>query len=71
MRGVTIKGFSNFRTETVQHKGKLAAALNDISQVIDNQHFKTKIGRKFNFKDAAEAIAYSSPEGKAVLVNEF
>lgn len=67
MRGITIQGFSNFRTPTVRDDENLAAALSDISQVIHMPHFKTKTGKQFSFREANEALAFSSQEGKAAL----
>jgi NADPH:quinone reductase-like Zn-dependent oxidoreductase len=69
MKGITIKGFSNFRTQTVLDAKNLEHALNDISRIIHMPHFKTKPGKKFSFEEANEALAFSSTEGKAVLYN--
>lgn len=68
MRGINIQGFSNFRTQTVQDEKKLAAALDGISKIIHMPHFTTKTGKQFSFGEANEALAFSSAEGKAVLV---
>lgn len=68
MKGITIKGFGNFRTKTVQNPQLLEKALNDISEIIEMPHFKTKIGKKFKFDDINEALVFSSiTGGKAVL----
>ncbi len=68
MKGITIKGFGNFRTRTVQDPKLLQKALRDISAMIDMPHFKTKTGKKFRFEEIDEALRYSSPTGgKAVL----
>ncbi len=69
MRGTIIKGFSNFRTQTVLDEKKLAAALNDISAIINMPHFITKTAKKFTFEEADEALAFSSSDGKGVLIN--
>jgi len=69
MKGITIKGFSNFRTQTILGAKNLESALNDISSIIHMPHFKTKLGKKFNFEEANEALAFSSTEGKAALFN--
>jgi NADPH:quinone reductase len=69
MRGITIKGFSNFRTPTVQNPVNLEKALRDISSIMDQPYFQTKPGMHFSFNEVNEAIQFSSPEGnKAVLV---
>jgi NADPH2:quinone reductase len=68
IKGITIKGFSNFKTETVQDPEQLAAALEEISKVIHLPHFKFKIGKKFSFEDIEQAIGYvASTAGKALL----
>ncbi len=68
MRGITIKGFSNYRTATVQDPVQLEAAFQDISAIIDQPFFRTKTGGRFSFENVKEAIAFSSPGGgKAVL----
>lgn len=69
MRGITIKGFSNFRTATVQDPLQLEQALEAISGIIHMPHFKTKTGRKFGYDKAGAALAYVPAGGeKAVLV---
>ncbi len=68
MKGITIKGFNNFRTETVQDSAQLEQALDEISKIIHMQHFKTKTGKKFKLEQIKEAL--SSPTeggGKTVL----
>lgn len=68
MRGITIKGFSNFRTSTVQEPIQLETALKDISSIIDQPYFRTKTVRRFSFEEINDAIRFSSSErGKAVL----
>ncbi|WP_299285021.1 zinc-binding dehydrogenase [uncultured Mucilaginibacter sp.] len=68
MKGITIKGFGNFRTKTVQNQQHLEKALKDIAEIIEMPHFKTKAGKKFSFEDINDALVFSSPIGeKAVL----
>lgn len=68
MRGITLKGFGNFRTPTVQDPEKLDQALRDISRMIHQPHFVTKVGQRYPFEKVADALKFSSPEGgKAVL----
>jgi NADPH:quinone reductase-like Zn-dependent oxidoreductase len=69
MRGITIKGFSNFRTQTVLDEKKLAVALNAITDIITLPHFLTKTQKEFGFEEVNEAMAFSSSGGKGVLVN--
>ncbi len=68
MKGITIKGFSNFRTKTVQDPSLLQNALRDISELMKMPHSKTKTGRTFTFEEVNEALQFSSSAGgKAVL----
>jgi len=69
MRGMTIKGFGNFRTKTVQNTQSLEKALKDLSEIITMPHFKTKIGKTFKLEQINEALQFSSEDGgKAVLL---
>jgi len=65
-RGLTIKRFSNFRSETVQQH--LDEALADIGKIIHLPHFKTKVGKKFKLEEINEALQYTDANGgKPVL----
>lgn len=69
MDGLTIKGFGNFMTETVQNTEKLEIALKDLSKIFDMPHFKTKVGKTFHMEKFNEALNYKSENGdKAVLL---
>jgi NADPH:quinone reductase len=68
MKGITIRGFGNFGTKTVQDQQLLEKALKDISEIINMPHFKTKTGNNFKLDDIDDALKYSSINGgKAVL----
>jgi NADPH2:quinone reductase len=68
IKGIIIKGFSNFKTETVLDPKQLAAALDEISEVIHMPHFKFKIGKKFSLDEIEQALAFTaSNAGKALL----
>lgn len=68
MKGITIKGFGNFRTKTVQDPQNLETALKDIGAIIHMPHFKTKAGDSFKLEDIHNALSYFSKDGaKAVL----
>lgn len=68
MKGITLKSFSNFNTETVQDSQNLEDALYEISQFIQMPHFKTKVGSEFSFEEIEAALAYTSSNGgKAIL----
>src|SRR5450631_593849 len=68
MRGITIKGFSNFRTATVQDPQNLEKALKEISRIVHMPHFKTQIGKKFRLEEINDALQFVSEKGgRAVL----
>ena len=68
IKGITIKGFSNFKTETVLDHRQLAEALEEISKVIHMPHFKFNIGAKFTLEQIGEALAFTGSKGtKAML----
>ena len=68
MKNLTIKGFGNFTSETVQNPDKLEKALKDLGEIIYMPHFKTKVGKVFQFEDYIEAMAFTSNNGgKAVM----
>lgn len=69
MKGITIKGFSNFRTQTIQNQLLLEKALIDISEIIFMPHFKTKAGKKFRFNEIHDALRFSSPTGEKALLS--
>lgn len=71
MKGITIKGFGNFRTKTVQNQYLLEKALSDISKIIEMPHFKTKAGKKFRFEDISEALTFSSATGEKAVLYPF
>lgn len=68
MKGLTIRGFGNFTSETVQDPKKLEEALKDLREIISMPHFKTKVGKIFKLEEINAAMQYSSDSGgKAVL----
>ena len=67
MKGLTIKGFGNFLSETVQNSENLEIALNDLSKIIDMPHFKTKVGKTFPLKEFKEALNYKSDKGEKAV----
>ncbi len=68
MKGLTIKGFGNFTSETVQDPIKLEEVLNDLSKIIAMPHFKTKVGKVFKLEEINDAIQFlSNSAGKAVI----
>lgn len=68
VKNVSIRPFANTSTETVKNPEKLEQALKDIGELIHQQHFKTKIGKRFKLEDINDALAFVSTDGgKAVL----
>lgn len=68
MSGLTIKGFSNFRSKTVQNTTLLDKALEDNAEFIEMPHFKTKSGSHFSFEQIEDALAYNVSEGKKAIL---
>ena len=68
MRNLTLRRFSNFESPTVKDRGSLVAALDDLSGVIDEPPFRTRIGRVFGFDQIDAAMSYERVAGaKAAL----
>ncbi|WP_343631320.1 zinc-binding dehydrogenase [Fluviicola sp.] len=67
MKGLTIRGFNNYRTTTVQDPEKLEEALRDISRLLVKPHFKTRMGEKFRFEAIHEALQHSEGAGKTIV----
>ena len=68
MKGLTILGFGNFTSETVQNSKQLENALKNLSEIIGMPHFKTKLGKKFHLDAFIDALNYMPEDGgKAIL----
>ena len=68
MRNLTLRRFSNFESPTVKNRDSLVSALDDISGVIDEPAFKTRIGQVFGFDQIDAAMRYEQEaKAKAVL----
>jgi NADPH2:quinone reductase len=63
-KGLTLKGFGNFQSATVQNPVLLEKALGEISALLHQPHFKTKLGKAFTFDQFNEAVAYVGPKGE-------
>jgi len=67
-KGITIKPFANFRTETVMNPQRLEKALQALSTIFHQPHFKTKPGRIFSLAEINDALAFTAAHGeKAIL----
>lgn len=71
IRGITIKGFSNFRSGTVLNLSELEKAMKDISEIIHMPHFKTKRGPGFKLEDIVDALAFSAEDGAKAILHPF
>lgn len=69
MKNLTIKGFGNFTSETVQNPKKLEVALNDLGKIIARPYFKTKVGKTFRLEEINEAMEFSSPDGNKAVIS--
>lgn len=69
MKNLTIKSFGNFTSETVRNPEKLEKALNDLAEIINMPHFKTKVGKSFSLEDINDALHFTSNDGgKSILL---
>jgi NADPH2:quinone reductase len=67
-KGITIKPFMNFRTETVMNPQRLEKALQDLAAIFHQPHFKTKPGRTFSLAEINDALGFTAAHGeKAIL----
>jgi NADPH:quinone reductase len=67
-RHLTLKSFSNFRSPTVQDPLELETALQQLSGIIAQPHFKTKRGKAFEFENVDEAISYVGRHGEKPIL---
>lgn len=67
-KNLTMKRFSNFESETVKNKEKLAAMLKDLEGCIEDPMFRTSIGKDFQLEEADAALEYKGGSEKAVFV---
>ena len=67
-KGITIKPFANFRTETVMNPQRLEKALQELAAIFHQPHFKTKPGPTFSLAEINDALAFTATHGeKAIL----
>jgi NADPH2:quinone reductase len=71
IKGITLKGFANIRSKTVQDQKRLAKALTEISAVIDMPHFETKIGKRFKLEEVNEALKFAEEHGEKAVLNPW
>ena len=71
MKNLTIKGFGNFNSETVQKPENLEQALNDLSEIITMPQFKTKVGKTFRMEEYKEAMEFTTDDGGKAVIYPF
>ena len=71
IRGITIKGFSNFRSHTVLDLAALEEAMKEISGMIHMAHFKTKKGPEFKLEKIAHALNFEAKNGEKPILCPF
>lgn len=71
IKGLTLKGFANIRSKTVQDPQQLAKALIDISALIHMPHFETKIGEHFKLDDINKALQFVGEHGEKAILDPW
>jgi NADPH:quinone reductase-like Zn-dependent oxidoreductase len=68
-KALTLRGFSNFASPTVQDPAELDAALCHVGELLALPHARTPLGRTYPFEQIDDAMAaVGKGEGKPVLV---
>jgi NADPH:quinone reductase len=68
-KGITIKPFANFRTETVMNPQRLEKALQDLAAIFHQPHFRTKAGPTFSFAEMNNALAFTAAHGEKPILS--
>jgi NADPH2:quinone reductase len=69
LKNITIKPFSNFKSETVTNPDNLKKALNELATLIHMPHFKTKISKRFKLEEINDALQFKSEGGGKVVLS--
>jgi len=67
-KALTLRGFSNFGSSTVQNHAELRAALGELSEMTAMPHFPTKLGKTFGLEEMNEALDYVGEDGAKAVV---
>jgi NADPH2:quinone reductase len=70
-RNISFRPFANIRTQTVMDPQNLEEALAAIGKIIHMPHFKTKLGKRFNFTSIHEALASEGSNGEKSVLDPF
>jgi NADPH:quinone reductase len=65
---LTLRSFSNFRSPTVRNPLELETALQQLSEMIAQPHFRTKRGKAFEFENVQDAISYVGECGQKPIL---
>ena len=68
-KGITIKPFANFRTETVMNPQRLEKALQELAAIFHQPHFKTKPGPTFSLAEINDALAFTAAHGEKPILS--
>jgi NADPH:quinone reductase len=68
-KGITIKPFANFRTETVMNPQRLEKALQELAAIFHQPHFKTKPGPIFSLAQINDALAFTAAHGEKPILS--
>lgn len=68
-KGITIRPFINFRTETVMNPQRLEKALQDLGAIFHQPHFKTKPGPTYSFAEINDALAFTAAHGEKPILS--
>ena len=68
-RNLTFRRFTVLESGTVGDPNRLAAALEQVGDIIDDDLFRTRIGREFRLEEMEDAMRYEAADGgRALLV---
>jgi len=67
-KGITIKPFANFRTETVMNPQRLEKALQDLATIFHQPHFRTKPGPIFSLAEINDALGFTAAHGEKPIL---
>jgi NADPH:quinone reductase-like Zn-dependent oxidoreductase len=68
-KGITIKPFANFRTETVMNPQRLEKALQELAAIFHQPHFRRKPGPTFSLAEIHAALAFTAAHGEKPILS--
>lgn len=71
-KNLGLRRFSNFASMTVSDKDRLAAAITFLEGIIEDELFRTRVGREFAFDQIDKAMSYEGTlAAKAILIPAY